>query len=152
MLFRSTLNNIYSLAVVKSDITAPAVMKLSQIMRYILTDTQQDFVPLAKEQDFIHNYIELQQVRLTDKVTVQFTVEGETNHYSIAPMLFIPFVENAFKYGVSTKDSSTIKIHISTQGNTIYFDSSNFIVPTENNDLEKTGIGINNVKRRLELL
>ena len=152
MLFRSTLNNIYSLAVVKSDITAPAVMKLSQIMRYILTDTQQDFVPLAKELDFIHNYIELQQVRLTDKVTVQFTVEGETNHYSIAPMLFIPFVENAFKYGVSTKDSSTIKIHISTQGNTIYFDSSNFIVPTENNDLEKTGIGINNVKRRLELL
>lgn len=150
--FFNTLNNIYSLAVVKSDITAPAVMKLSQIMRYILTDTQQDFVPLTKELDFIHNYIELQQVRLTEKVKVQFTVEGATANYSIAPMLFIPFVENAFKYGVSTKDSSSISIHISTKGNTIFFKSSNYIVPTENNQLEKTGIGINNVRRRLELL
>ncbi|NDA60459.1 MAG: hypothetical protein EBX50_00315 [Chitinophagia bacterium] len=150
--FFNTLNNIYSLAVVKSDITASAVMKLSQIMRYILTDTQQDYVPLSKELDFIHNYIELQQVRLTEKVKVQFSVEGETDNYSIAPMLFIPFVENAFKYGVSTKDSSNINIHIRTKGNTIYFDSSNYIVSTENNDLEKTGIGINNVRRRLELL
>ena len=150
--FFNTLNNIYSLAVVKSDITAPAVMKLSQIMRYILTDTQNDFVPLANELDFIHNFIELQQVRLTDKVKVQYTIEGETANYAIAPMLFIPFVENAFKYGVSTKDSSTINIRIRTKDHIIYFDSSNYIVPTENNDLEKTGIGINNVKRRLELL
>lgn len=150
--FFNTLNNIYSLAVVKSEKTAPAVMKLAKIMRYILTETQKDFVPLSKEVEFINNYIELQQVRLTEKVSLQFSVEGETEPYMIAPMLFIPFVENAFKYGVSTKDTSTISIQIKTHSNKIIFDAENYIVTYENNELEKTGIGINNVKRRLELL
>ncbi len=150
--FFNTLNNIYSLAVVRSDKTAPAVMKLSSIMRYILTETQHDLVPLSNEVDFIHNFIDLQKVRLTDKVTLHFSAEGDVDTLLIAPLIFIPFVENAFKYGVSTKEASSISINIKTEENTIIFNSVNYIVATENNLTENTGIGINNVKRRLELM
>ncbi|MBV9988743.1 MAG: sensor histidine kinase [Chitinophagaceae bacterium] len=150
--FFNTLNNIYSLAVVRSEKTAPAVMKLSAIMRYILTETQRDKVPLNNEVDFIHNFIDLQQVRLTDKVQVHFLADENTSTLLVAPLLFIPFVENAFKYGVSTKESSRIDITIKTEGNKILFTSVNYIVPSENNLMENTGIGINNVKRRLELM
>ncbi|MES2005067.1 MAG: sensor histidine kinase [Bacteroidota bacterium] len=150
--FFNTLNNIYSLAVVRSEKTAPAVMKLSAIMRYILTETQRDLVPLQNEVDFIHNFIDLQQVRLTDKVILNFSTEGTTDNLLVAPLLFIPFVENAFKYGVSTKESSSINIDIRTEGNIIHFSAVNYIVPSENNLMENTGIGINNVKRRLELM
>ncbi len=150
--FFNTLNNIYSLAVVRSEKTAPAVMKLSSIMRYILTETQRDLVPLSNEVDFIHNFIELQQVRLTDKVQVKFSAEGNTETLLVAPLLFIPFVENAFKYGVSTKESSNITIEIKTEGNKILFSAVNYVVASENNLMENTGIGINNVKRRLELM
>lgn len=150
--FFNTLNNIYSLAVVRSEKTAPAVMKLSSIMRYILTETERDLVPLRNEVDFIHNFIELQQVRLTDKVKLQFSANGDIETMLIAPLMFIPFVENAFKYGVSTKESSNIDISIDTSGNVIYFSATNNIVSSDNSLLENTGIGINNVKRRLELM
>lgn len=150
--FFNTLNNIYSLAVVRSEKTAPAVMKLSSIMRYILTETERDLVPLNNEVDFIHNFIELQQVRLTDKVTLHFSAKGDIDTMLIAPLMFIPFVENAFKYGVSTKEVSKIDISIDTKDNIIYFSATNNIVATDNNLMENTGIGINNVKRRLELM
>ncbi len=150
--FFNTLNNIYSLAVVRSEQTAPAVMKLSAIMRYILTETQHDLVPLSNEVEFIHNFIDLQKVRLTDKVSLNFTTEGSISDLLIAPLLFIPFVENAFKYGVSTKEASNINIEIKTVANTVVFTATNYIVPSENNLMENTGIGINNVKRRLELM
>lgn len=148
--FFNTLNNIYSLAVVQSDKTAPAVLKLSSIMRYILTETQTDKVPLDNEIDFLKNYIDLQLVRLTDKVKVNFEVSGNTINKNIAPLLFIPFVENAFKYGVSTKDNSTIDIHLIATGNTVELDVTNTIVHKANS-MDTTGIGINNVKRRLIL-
>jgi two-component system LytT family sensor kinase len=150
--FFNTLNNIYSLAIIRSEKTAPAVMKLSSIMRYILTETTQDYVPLQNEVDFINNYIELQQVRLTDKTTVNFISIGETENKMIAPLIFIPFVENAFKYGISTIQSSNIEIKLESKENSIEFNVSNYIIPSENNMLENTGIGINNVKRRLELM
>lgn len=148
----NTLNNIYSLAIVSSNKTAPAVLKLSAIMRYILTETERNLVPLENELTFLHNYLDLQQVRLTDKVTVEFTIEGNTGELLIAPLILIPFVENAFKYGVSTKEKSTIKISLTTNDHLIQFSCSNFIVQSENTLTENTGIGINNVKRRLELL
>lgn len=150
--FFNTLNNIYSLAVVRSEKTAPAVMKLSSIMRYILTETERNYVPLRNEVDFIHNFIDLQKVRLTDKVTLEFLTEGDMDNLLVAPLIFIPFVENAFKYGVSTKESSSIKISLTTNKSVILFTSENYIVATENNLMENTGIGINNVKRRLELM
>ncbi len=150
--FFNTLNNIYSLAVVGSDKTAPAIMKLSAIMRYIITDTQSDTVPLENEINFINNFIDLQRVRLTNKVTVSFTTEGNIFNLQIAPLLFICFVENAFKYGVSTKENSTITIAIKTTDTTVQLFTTNTIVKADNGILDTTGIGINNVKRRLDLL
>jgi sensor histidine kinase YesM len=150
--FFNTLNNIYSLAITGSAETAKAVMKLSSIMRYVLTDTQNNKVPLLSEVDFIKNYIDLQLVRLTDKVKVDFITEGELDHIQIAPLLFIPFIENAFKYGISTKDASAIFIKLSTTANHVSFVVNNTIVKSENIFKDTTGIGINNVKRRLELL
>ena len=127
-------------------------MKLAAIMRYILSETEQNLVPLQNEVDFLHNYIDLQQVRLTDKVSIEFIIEGNTGELLVAPLIFIPFVENAFKYGISTKEQSNITIHIKSEGSIIQFYSKNLIVQSVNNLMENTGIGINNVKRRLALL
>ncbi|MDE3236358.1 MAG: histidine kinase [Bacteroidota bacterium] len=150
--FFNTLNNIYSLAVTGSDKTAPSIMKLSSIMRYILTETKTDKVPLQNEIDFIRDFIELQKVRLTDKVQLDFIVEGNTESQQIAPLIFIPFVENAFKYGVSTKEPSAIHINLASWDNKIDFTVVNTIVKSSNGIHDTTGIGINNVRRRLELL
>ena len=150
--FFNTLNNIYSLAITKSDNTAPAVMKLSSIMRYILTETQTKYVPLQNEIDFIKNYIDLQLVRLTDKVSVDFKYEGAIGDKIVAPLLFIPFVENAFKYGISTKEKTAISILLTGGEGIIVLHVTNTIVKAERTIYETTGIGINNVKRRLELL
>ena len=150
--FFNTLNNIYSLAIVQSEQTAPAVLKLSSIMRYILTETQNDFVPLENEISFLKNYIDLQLVRLTDKVKVTFNADIQNPQIQIAPLLFIPFVENAFKYGISTKENSAINIELTQKGKEVVLFVSNNIVHTDATIHETTGIGINNVKRRLELL
>ena len=150
--FFNTLNNIYSLAITGSTETANAVMKLSSIMRYVLTDTQNNSVSLQSEVDFIKNYIDLQLVRLTDKAKVDFTTEGEIENKQIAPLLFIPFIENAFKYGVSAKDASAIAIKLIIQPRSVSFSVTNTIVKADHTMKDTTGIGINNVKRRLELL
>ena len=150
--FFNTLNNIYSLAVVQSDKTAPAIMKLSHIMRYILTETQTDRVPLENEITFIKNFIDLQLVRLTDKVKVHFLIEGDTFNKQIAPLLFIPFVENAFKYGVSTKENSEIIITLNVTQDKVVLNVTNTIVAIDKSLQDTTGIGIANVQRRLALL
>lgn len=150
--FFNTLNNIYSLAVVGSEETAPVILQLSNIMRYILSEAQQPFVSLVKEVNFIRHYIEIQKVRLTDKVSVSFSEEGDFNDLNIAPLIFIPFVENAFKYGISTKSDSTISIKLVSNANKVTFDSFNTVAKNVKNERTATGIGITNVKRRLMLL
>jgi two-component system LytT family sensor kinase len=148
----NTLNNIYSLAMVKSDATADAVLKLSSIMRYVLNETKNDSVPLDKEIQFVRHYLELQKVRLTDKVSIEFDVKGETGDQKIAPLILIAFVENAFKYGISTKESSKIYFGLTVEGNTIDFVAKNDIMAQKKEHEENTGIGLKNSKRRLELL
>jgi two-component system LytT family sensor kinase len=149
----NTLNNIYSLAADNSRHTAEAVMKLSSIMRYVLTEAKNDCVPVDKEIVFIRHYIELQKLRLTDKSSVEFSVDGDPVGKKISPLLFLPFVENAFKYGVSTREISPIIILLKIEDKTIFFHvknnkhNSTLLKPAEN-----TGIGINNSRRRLELL
>ncbi len=147
----NTLNNIYSLALVKSEGTADAVLKLSSIMRYVLNETKHETVPLDKEIQFIKHYIELQKVRLTDNVSLEFNVEGDIEEQQIAPLILIAFVENAFKYGVSTKETSKLLFEIKADANSIYFTAQNNIVGDRGNG-ENTGIGLQNTKRRLELL
>ena len=148
----NTLNNIYSLAVVKSDATAPAVMKLSSIMRYVLSDTRQHLVPLEKEIEFIQHYIDLQKVRLTDKIKINLAVTGDPEGQQIAPLLFIPFVENAFKYGISTREDSEINISINIKPGEIEFKTDNRILAIETDIEKKNGIGLKNTRRRLEIL
>ena len=148
----NTLNNIYSMAMVKSEATADAVLKLSSIMRYILTETKHDTVPLDKEIEFIRHFIELQKVRMTDKVSIGFAVEGNTESKEIAPLLLIPFVENAFKYGISTKEPSNIQFTLKAEAKSIHFTSQNHIVMLDIKNENNTGIGLKNTRRRLELL
>jgi len=150
--FFNTLNNIYSLAIIKSEETASSILKLSSIMRYVLTDTDQNYVPLTKEIEFLQNYINLQSVRLTDKVQLEVNVTGDIEGRQIAPLLLIAFVENAFKYGVSTVEASEIKINLHVSGYQLRFEVKNHIVKGTKQSSINTGIGIANVKRRLELL
>lgn len=150
--FFNTLNNIYSLAVVQSTETPNAILKLSAIMRYILTDAEAEFLPLDKEIELIKNYLELQKVRLTEKVKVELSINGNTGNCKVPPLILMPFVENAFKYGVSTKEETKISINIRSENNLLTFFISNHIVNHAGILKDTTGIGINNVKRRLELI
>jgi two-component system LytT family sensor kinase len=149
----NTLNNIYALASAQSDQTAAAVMKLSSIMRYVLTEARNDFVPLEKEILFTSHYIELQKMRLTDKTNIEFTINGDPLGREIAPLLLLPFVENAFKYGVSTRECSPINILLDIKAESLYFSISNHKhLNTMMKLADNTGIGINNTRRRLDLL
>jgi two-component system, LytTR family, sensor kinase len=150
--FFNTLNNIYSLAIIKSDETAASILKLSAIMRYVLTETDQQLVPLSNETEFLQNYINLQSVRLTDKVKLNIDLGTEVNNLQIAPLLLIAFVENAFKYGVSTVEESAISISLKAEANKVIFFVQNHIVHAAGKNSINTGIGIVNVKRRLQLL
>jgi len=149
----NTLNNIYSLAADKSEQTASAVMKLSSIMRYVLTEVKNDRVPLENEIHFITDYLELQKMRTTTKTCIGFTISGDPAGKQISPLLFLPFIENAFKYGVSTREISPIPILLEINDKNIYFKVTNnkhhFSL---SNPVENTGIGINNTRRRLDLL
>jgi two-component system LytT family sensor kinase len=149
----NTLNNIYAMAITQSENTADAVMKLSQIMRYILQDAEIELVPVQKDIEFIQHYIELQQFRLSDKVDIAFTISGTPSSLRIAPLLLIPFVENAFKYGVSARQKTRIAMDIHIEGNivTLWVQNSK---PANAAAISKdnTGIGINNTRRRLALL
>ena len=149
----NTLNNIYSLAVDRSDRTAAAVMKLSSIMRYVLTEAKYDQVPLEKEIQFTSHYIQLQSMRLTDKTQVEFTVSGTPEGKQITPLLFLPFIENAFKYGVSTREHSAIKIRLEIEPDNILFEVSNSkYINHMLKSADNTGIGIENTRRRLDLM
>lgn len=147
----NTLNNIYSLAVSKSDATPGAILKLSSIMRYVISDTKQHVVPLEKELEFIQHYIDLQRVRLTDKTQIHFTTSGNVSAKQVAPLIFIPFVENAFKYGISTKENSVITIDVKAENNEVTLFVKNAIFSQKDKN-QNTGIGIKNSERRLELL
>ena len=148
----NTLNSIYSLAIANNQKTADAVLKLSRIMRYTLEDCQGNYVALQQEIDFINSYIELQKLRLTNNNAVCFTTDGNISSARIAPFVFIPFIENAFKYGTSTHRPSSIKamVQVSPQG--ISFTCENHFQINGKCKVEGTGTGINNAKRRLELL
>lgn len=148
----NTLNNIYSLAVLNSPDTAPSVMKLSAIMRYVLDDAKSNFAALDKEIQFLENYISLQRVRLTEKSVINFSTSGNTADKKIAPLLLIAFVENAFKYGISTHQPSVIDIHLKATSNHLSFIVANQKFQNGHNSCNNTGIGLTNAKRRLELM
>lgn len=150
----NTLNNLFSMAQAKeNDELADGILKLSGMMRYMLYDSNEERVPLAKEIAYLEECITLNKLRYADdEVLVKFDHPGHTTDASIAPMLFIPFVENAFKHGVAIGQSAVIHIGIVVIGKKLIFDCVNtdysFIKKME---MEISGIGLENVKRRLEL-
>lgn len=151
--FFNTLNNIYVLTTIDVESARQALHNLSRMMRYVLYETQKDTVLLSQEITFIQDYIELMKLRLTDKVGVVFEQPVPLKDVLIAPMLFLPFVENAFKHGVSTQVSSGIYIGISQQGNLLQMKVSNRIFSEKGMVLdESSGIGLANTRRRLDLL
>jgi sensor histidine kinase YesM len=146
----NTLNSVYALTVQKSDNAPEAITKLSAIMRYSITDATQDFVGLEKELSYVNAYIELEKLRLTNKVNLNYTVKGLTTGKQIAPLIFIPFIENAFKYGVSTRENSIIDIAITIENNNLSVMVKNTKIRTDVKN--KLGLGIENTKKRLSLL
>jgi len=148
----NTLNNIYALTLKKSDDASLAVMKLSNLMRKITTDSGVDFVPFEEEESFIHDYIELQELRLTGKTKVNYELVGKYNSLSIAPRILIPFIDNAFKFGVSNRFNSEIKIRFEFIDKSMYFTIQNAIHPLGGESLESSGVGLENSQRRLDLL
>ncbi len=148
----NTLNNIYSLVYSKSAEAPEAVMKLSSIMRYMLYDSNTDFVPVNKEIEYLNSFIELQQLRIPQKGFVEIKVFGNMENRTIAPMLLIPFVENAFKHGDKNYEPGII-IHLNIEPARLLFTVENF-TRTGNQPLgeESGGFGLDNIKRRLGLL
>ena len=149
------LNNICSLARKKSDDTENALIKLSLIMRYMLYESKDEKVSLGKEVDYLKSYIELQRLRISDKVMVDFSITGDPGQLMIEPMLLIPFVENAFKHGVSYLDESVIGISLLVTKEAMIFRVNNTISKRNKGDeslSSDSGIGLKNVRRRLELL
>ncbi|RZK46721.1 MAG: histidine kinase, partial [Pedobacter sp.] len=108
----NSLNNIYSLAYQKSDKTADAIMKLSEIMRYMIYESNTPTVALSKEVDYLSNYIELQKIRFKDGAFIELTLNGEIDDQKIVPLMLISFVENAFKHGVVNDPENPVKINI----------------------------------------
>lgn len=147
----NTLNNIYSLAASKSDNTPESILKLSNIMRYVTDDVQEEFVPLENEVEFISDYIDLQRMRLGDKMNVSFIVSGKITGKKIAPLILMTFIENVFKYGISNREPSVIDIQLTADDKVIRFYCSNKLYETQRN-IESTGIGIENTRQRLEHL
>jgi two-component system, LytTR family, sensor kinase len=149
----NTLNNIYAMAITGSEHTADAVMKLSLIMRYILQEAEHELVPLQKDLEFLQRYIELQQFRLSEKADIRYQVTGSPQHLRIAPLLLIPFIENAFKYGISAREKSLIHMNIGIQESvvTLWVENSKHVGNTAQ-AMDNTGIGISNARRRLDLL
>lgn len=150
----NTLNNLYYLAYTQSPNTTEVIAKLSQMMRYMIYDSNHPLVPLSKEIEYMENYISLERLRLNDQIPIKFTIEGgNPQDFLIAPLIFITFLENAFKHGVSNNHPGAwINISIQIQGNECVYRVENSKIPTTKPEAEhKSGIGIQNVKRRLEL-
>jgi len=146
----NTLNYIYSLAYPVSEKLADAVIKLSQLMRYMLTENPDGQVDLQKEVDYIENYISIYQLRFEDAFFVDFKAEGDIAGKRVAALLLIPFVENAFKHGIVNDPSRPIRIHLKVTGTRLDFTVSNKINRSQKD--HSTGVGLVNIRRRLELI
>lgn len=146
----NTLNSIYSLAINKSDDTATAVVKLSEMMRYVLHDAVHHSVSLQKELNYIRDFIALQELRFGKNVPVSFEVTGDPEGLQIAPLLLITFVENAFKYGVNAEEDMLIKVSVDIREAVLRLNVFNKKVKVQHR--ESSGFGIGNAKNRLELL
>jgi len=153
----NALNTLYGTALQeKADRTGEGIQKLGDMMRFMLHENMQDKISLTRDIDYLNNYIELQKLRTstTVDILIRAEIEEQLADLQISPMLLIPFVENAFKHGISLQSPSHIKVTLQTKAKTLYFDVNNSIHLKADGDPEKinSGIGLQNVKQRLNLL
>lgn len=148
----NTLNGIYAQAIMKSESTANSIAKLSSIMRYVIDETGSDKVDIYKEIKYLTDYIELQKMRLTDNTQVIYKVNGDASKGEIQPLLFINFIDNAFKYGVSNERQTIISIIISINESHIDIIIENQIASTNTFIKKNNSTGLINAKKRLDLL
>jgi hypothetical protein len=151
--FMNTLNNIHTLVEIDTDKAQDAIVRLSTLMRYLLYDSAQSQVELKKEIEFINSYITLMQLRHSDEVEITVNIPGQIPDTMIPPMLFISFLENAFKHGVNYPLKSTIIFELQIDDNALFcrIRNSKHTRPA-NNDSEYSGIGLDNIKKSLKLL
>ena len=146
----NTLNNIHALVDIDPEKSKQTILELSKMMRFVLYEGNKQVVPLDREIAFLQNYIQLMKLRYTDKVKITVDVPKNLPNKEVPPLMFITFVENAFKHGVSYRQASFIDIAISIGEDKLVFDCRNSRIPKE--DDKHGGVGLANVKKRLELI
>ena len=150
----NSLNSIYSLARKNSPTVPEKVIQLSDLMRHVIYNSDDDFILLSKEVEMVRNYIELQNLRTPENEKIEIEVTGEVDGKNVAPLIFLPFVENSFKHGLkSGAKNPFVKIKIEVIENDLIFDIENSKGKApEINETKYRGIGIENVKKRLDLI
>ena len=150
----NSLNNIYSLSLIKSDKVPELILKLSDLMRHIIYESKENFIPLEKELEFVNNFIELQRIRTSDKTKINYEIIGTIPSAKIAPLLFEPFIDNAFKHGLpGTENSDFIDIIFNFENSDkLIFKLENYYEELFTHKKPNSGIGLKNVKQRLKLL
>ncbi|MEL6538587.1 MAG: histidine kinase [Bacteroidota bacterium] len=151
----NTLNNLYALTLKKSDAAPEMVLKLSDLLNYMLYDCNENRVPLDKELKQIENYLALERMRYGDRLDIRYSVNGTVTGHRIAPMLIIAFVENSFKHGTSEELNQAwvnVELEVDEQTITLKVENSKADSAAADDRQYKEGIGLNNVRRRLELL
>jgi hypothetical protein len=149
----NTLNSLYALTLKKSENAPEMVLRLSEIMRYMLYECNEKRVPLDKEVNYIRNYLEMERMRFGQGVDISFDLQGDIEHKSIAPLMFIPFLENAFKHGLSQQiKSGFVRIHVLVEEDVLHFQIENSTTSLHDSTYHRGGIGLENVRRRLEIL
>lgn len=151
--FFNTLNNIYSLIGIDGPTAQDSVLKLSKLMRYLLYESEQGETLMSHEIDFMNNYIDLMKLRLSSRVELQIDFPKDFQDFPMPPLLFVPFIENAFKHGVSYREHSFIHIRMKIENGQIRFSTENSIgKSSQEADKQHSGIGLENVRKRLNLL
>ena len=151
--FFNTLNSLYALSLDKSDKAPELILKLSDLMRYVIYESKDDLVPVAKQLEFLQSYVYLERLRSYENLDVQFDIKGDRFQVKIAPLIYLAFIENAFKHGAKTKSDNPF-IHIVfdlENDDRVIFMIENSMDPFRQNQADG-GFGLANVKKRLELL
>lgn len=150
----NTLNNLYALTLIKSEKTPDIVLKLSELLDYMIYKSNDEFVSLAKELEIVEGYIELEKMRYNERLELTYHVNGEAEKYQIAPLILLPFIENCFKHGASKdRKKPVVHIEIDIEPEMLNLKAVNSMPEKKLTDeTEREGIGLSNVKRRLELI
>lgn len=147
----NTLNNIYSLAREKSDKTADVILKLSSLLRFMLYETKEKFIPISKEIQFMNTYLEIQKIRFDERLKIEFQNSVTDNQEYVLPLVLLPFLENAFKHGASeSTDDKFININLEINNNILNYSVINSFEKNDNE--ESKGIGLINFERQLKLV